>query len=229
MAAQVPTSNQPEVRELAQKECTSLLQETREDVAGGAVSCLPAQEEDIGLNTIVYRRDPATNLSTTGPFSITGTQRENTARIAESYIGSKDWNFDVAKDNFDVGTNKGNKFVYDVTTEAGASPELPNGNRIGQLFGQTGSSPPTAEQWADPNYEIPGWEVLDEGEAPARGDVAAYRFNFSDATGHVAIVTDEGHTVGTSGANHSIARTEFGFDPTLSHDQPIVFRRYVGN
>ena len=47
MAAQVPTSNQPEVRELAQKECTSLLQETREDVAGGAVSCLPAQSVSV--------------------------------------------------------------------------------------------------------------------------------------------------------------------------------------
>lgn len=83
---------------------------------------------------------------------------------------------------------------------------------------------PTAAQWADPNYHIPGWRVLGSDECPQRGDVAAYSYNFSDASGHVAIVVDRGHTVGANA--EVVHKTQFGFNPQLSHNQKIVFRRY---
>lgn len=152
--------------------------------------------------------------------------QERIAETAEKYIGSKDWNYDVEKDNFDVGTNKCNKFVYDVTTEAGASPGTPNGHWLKRGFGY--GSPPTAGQWADADYKIPGWKVVDK---PRRGDVVAYSYNYSDATGHTAIVVGKGHSVGTSGTYNSIAITHFGFSNTaqyLPKGAKYVYRRYVG-
>jgi len=152
------------------------------------------------------------------------TLQNRIATIAEKYIGSTKWNLDVSIDNFDIGDNKCNKFVYDVLEESGVSPGTPNG-----IFG---TSPPSAGQWADPNFDIPGWKVVSD---PKRGDVVAYSYNYSDATGHVAIVTANSRSyrfsVGTSGAFNSIARTSFGFSYS-SHYIPkgasYIYRRYVG-
>ncbi|MEM9687566.1 MAG: RHS repeat-associated core domain-containing protein, partial [Bacteroidota bacterium] len=147
--------------------------------------------------------------------------RERIAATAEKYIGSKKWNYDVAKDNFPAGKNKCNLFCYDVLKEAGASPGLPNGNRIKKfLFG--GGYPPVAGQWANPDYKIPGWTVVSN---PQRGDVAAWAHNFSDATGHVAIVVENGFTIGTV-HGEIIGRTDWGFRP--AQQGKIVFRRYIG-
>lgn len=152
--------------------------------------------------------------------------RRNIAMIAEGYGGSKDWNYENSFDNFDENTNKCNKFVYDVTTEAGASPGTPNGF--------LGNSPPTAGQWADPKYSIKGWKIVSK---PQRGDVVAYAHNYSDATGHVAIIganvvgyrSNIQYSIGTSGTYKSIARTGFGFDATLKpSSSTYIYRRYVG-
>ncbi len=87
--------------------------------------------------------------------------RRSIVRIAHKYIGSKAWNVNEEKGNFGNPSNKCNKFVYDVLWESGADPGTPNGNTMGQIFGEKGSSPPSAEQWADPDYTIPGWEVVE--------------------------------------------------------------------
>ena len=120
------------------------------------------------------------------------------AKIAKKYENSKKWAYDAKKDNFGEYTNKCNKYVYDVLKEAGASPGTPNGNRLGRLFGGEGTSPPTAEQWADSNYEIPGWDVVD---SPQAGDVVAVSASFSDATGHVAIMLSPSQSIGTTSPN----------------------------
>jgi len=145
--------------------------------------------------------------------------RENIAKFAEGYIGSTEWNYDVEKDNFGQNTNKCNKFVYDVTTEAGASPDLPNGNWIKKVFGF--GSPPTAGQWADADYEIPGWKVSDK---PGRGSVAAMAIpGQSTYTGHTGIVSGMKSTISANGK--MIIKNDWGF---RSNQSNVVFRKWVG-
>jgi hypothetical protein len=47
---------------------------------------------------------------------------------ASAQIGSGDWHFEVAKGNFPEKRDKCNLFVYDMLTDAGASPGLPKGH-----------------------------------------------------------------------------------------------------
>ena len=150
--------------------------------------------------------------------------RENIAQSAEDNIGSTRWNYDVEKGSFPSGSNKCNLFCYDITTQAGASPGLPNGNSIKKFFGGDGY-PPVASQWADPNYSIPNWDVV---TTPQRGDVASMAIDYSDATGHVAIVVALDATVGTSSTNNveKIKRSDWGFRP--AQKGKVVFRRYKG-
>lgn len=64
-----------------------------------------------------------------------------------------------------------------------------------------------------------------------RGDVAAYSYRYSDATGHSAIVVGRGFSVGTSGTYRMISRTPFGFSNNthyLPSGAQYVYRRYVG-
>jgi hypothetical protein len=74
--------------------------------------------------------------------------RQKIVEAAQKQIGSGDWHFDVAKGNFGPKTDKCNLFVYDVLTDAGANPGLPNGH-------WWKSYPPTAGNWADPSFAIP--------------------------------------------------------------------------
>ncbi len=165
------------------------------------------------------------NLESLG-FSANVKIRSMIAENARSYQGSTDWNYDVENGNFPAGSNKCNLFCYDVLTESGASPERPNGNSVRRLFG--GGYPPTAEQWADSNYDIPGWEPLSANQTPMAGDVAAQQINYSDATGHVAIVTDERLTTGTSSVPpESIKQSNWGFRPSQSGQ--VIFRRWKGS
>lgn len=149
-------------------------------------------------------------------------------QIAIAQIGKHNWDYDKAKDNFPAGTNKCNKFVYDVLTAAGASPGTPNGHFWNKF-------PPLASQWANPNYEIPNWVVLKPGETPLPGDVIAEKINYSDATGHVGIVVGNGQTVSQWSSPYEIVgQNDYGFRP--ANDQRgvglninAVFRRYIGN
>lgn len=150
--------------------------------------------------------------------------RQKIVDIVTKYLGRTDWNYEKEKGNFPENSNKCNKFVYDCTKEADATPGLPNGNPIKKIFGN--GSPPLAKQWADPNYKIPGWEVLKPGETPQPGDVVAQAINYSDATGHVAIVVAPGQTIGTSDKEHKISKTDWGF--RQGQQGKVVFRRWVG-
>ena len=154
------------------------------------------------------------------------------ASVAKSKVGSHDWDYGKPKDNFAQNTNKCNKFVYDVLKEAGANPGTPNTNLVRNLLGMQGY-PPTAQQWADPNFKIPNWIVLKPGESPQPGDVIAERINYSDATGHVGIVVDNQQTVSQwSSPEEIVGQNDYGFradnDPNQhGHASNAVFRRYA--
>jgi RHS repeat-associated protein len=145
--------------------------------------------------------------------------RERIVNLAKIHVGSTAWNYAKSKMPFKANTNKCNQFVSDVTRAAGADPGTPNG--------RFKRSPPTAEQWADPDYEIPGWRVLSPDEKPMPGDVAAQKINYSDATGHSAVVTEDGKTVGTSSiGEESIKETDWGFRDVQKGQ--VTFRRWEG-
>ena len=148
------------------------------------------------------------------------------ANAAAKYVNSTDWAFNFPKGKFGKDTNKCNLFVYDVTTEAGASPGLPGG--------WFGGNPPTAGQWADPNYVIPGWRVLPAATAPEPGDVAAQSIDYRDASGHVMIVGEGNTLIGTEDDNHVLNGRLAGTIMQIPMPQklgplprgPIVFRRW---
>ncbi len=54
--------------------------------------------------------------------------RAKIASVALAYVGSQAWVDSVAKENYPANTNKCNLFVYDILTQAGATPGLPHGH-----------------------------------------------------------------------------------------------------
>jgi hypothetical protein len=155
--------------------------------------------------------------------------RQKIVEAAQKQIGSTDWDTKVEKGNFPKNTNKCNLFVHEMLTGAGASPGTPNGWRH--------PSPPSAGQWANPSYAIPGWRVLGPDESPQPGDVAAQPGNYSDATGHVVIVGPNNTFIGVGPPEHP----EIPGDPekiesipkkdnivTLPAKGPLLYRRFVG-
>jgi hypothetical protein len=140
-------------------------------------------------------------------------------------VGSTAWADETTNGDFGPGDNKCNKFVYDVLTAAGASPGEPNG----RFF----KYPPTAGQWADPNYNIPGWDVLGSDDTPRPGDVVAQQIGYvGRATGHVMIVGPDGTVIGTGDSGPGPEGTiEMIPMPAMLGPQalvrgPLVFRRW---
>ncbi|GEM53699.1 hypothetical protein EB1_34890 [Empedobacter brevis NBRC 14943 = ATCC 43319] len=87
--------------------------------------------------------------------------------------------------------------------------------------------PPTAGQWGDPDVTIRGWEVVSK---PQAGDIVAYKYGYSDATGHVAIMISQTHSIGTSGTYNKVSVTDFGSNKNhLPDGSTYVYRRYVGS
>ncbi len=160
--------------------------------------------------------------------------RRKIADIAQSWVGSKTW-ADAAYYNFlyGAGTNKCFLFVRDVLDAAGADPGTPN-----WLHGLP--RPPLAGQWGDPDFEIPGWVVLKDGESLAPGDVVAQQLGYTDASGHVMIVGDDNTFVGTGdppgqpgGTTEQIPARDFLGPPARQNDPnfwrgPLIYRRWIG-
>jgi len=129
---------------------------------------------------------------------------------ALSHVRSTDWSYFNQKDNFPARTNKCNKFVEDVLKEAGSDVPDMNG-----FFSYNG---PTAGQWGDPNVDIPGYDVVTN---PQPGDIIAEPHNYSDATGHVGIVTGPNETVSQSSISDMVEKNDWGHRP----GQHPVYRR----
>jgi hypothetical protein len=138
--------------------------------------------------------------------------RINIANTALKYNGSTRWAKEVENGDFSEGDYKCNQFVYDVTTEAGASPGKPNGI--------IRSYPPTAGDWGNPNVKIRGWKVV---KIPSKGDVASIPLPpGAGATGHVGVVFNVGSTV--SAGTYRVVWNDWGFRP----GEAPIFRRWVG-
>jgi cell wall-associated NlpC family hydrolase len=120
-----------------------------------------------------------------------------------------------------VITNKCNVFVYHVLTQAGLPVPLVtresvewNGKRLEE------KSPPLANEWADPNFKIPHWEVV---TIPREGDIAAQRGE--GGSGHVGIVISGNRTISQSSDTDLVEDTKWGFRD--ENAGKMVFRRYV--
>ena len=143
------------------------------------------------------------------------------AATAKRYNGSTAWNFAKRKDDFGPGTNKCNKFVYDVTKESGAEATV--------ISSDGKPRPPLAAEWADPSVAIPGWRVLGPDEAPLPGDVAAYKLPGAHPwTGHSGIVTsvDPDGTVHAVAAHNDVVGPDDKFNS--ARDKKVTYRRYAG-
>jgi len=150
-------------------------------------------------------------------------KRQKIARTAKKYSGNTDWAFKKKKDNFPCDRNKCNKFVYDVTKEAGAEAII---------TGRDGKPrPPLAGEWADRKTGIAHWRVLGNDETPEPGDVAAYKLSGGGTsyTGHSRIVTevDSDGVVHGMAAHHDVVGPDDKFDRSIT--PTVVYRRYTGD
>ncbi|WP_262708501.1 RHS repeat-associated core domain-containing protein [Chryseobacterium taihuense] len=149
--------------------------------------------------------------------------RQLIIKNAMKHYDSKDWAYDVKRGRFAAGTNKCNLFVDEVLEETGIY--TPNDNGILGIIGF--GTPVTAGQWADPNFIVPGWEIV---TSPQAGDIVAISANFSDATGHVGIMISNKESIY---AEHSrIKMSDFGYSQRHFKNYPgnngYVYRRYMG-
>jgi RHS repeat-associated protein len=137
--------------------------------------------------------------------------------LALSYNGSTAWCFDCKKDNFPSGSNKCNKYVYDVATQAGAQPLIH-------------ARAPLAAEWATSSVNITNWRTLNNNETPQAGDVAAYRLSGGGSaySGHTGIITSEffGLWDSNSSAHKYAVSPERG---QFEDNDKTVYRRFTGD
>jgi LysM repeat protein len=159
--------------------------------------------------------------------------------IGRAQIGSGAWRTDVPwTDPFNGKTygakkNKCFLFVAYVLSRAGAGPDR-SLTGLRKEEGEKGR-PPNASEWADSDFQIPGWQILAPGQTPEPGDIAAQEGDFDGATGHVVIIGPRNSDglltiIGTSGdgtvQTKPLPRTLVGPDNVAG---PIVYRRWVGS
>lgn len=137
-------------------------------------------------------------------------------KIARGYDQSTLWAKDIKKDNFGIGINKCNKFVFDVTKEA-KSDGVVNGR------------PPLAAEWADPNTKIPNWRLLKPDEKPEPGDVTAYKLSGGGTaySGHTGIMISDGEDDITNISAHkdAVFTIEGQFEDRIDER----YRRFTGD
>lgn len=129
---------------------------------------------------------------------------------------------------FKQGTNKCNVFVNDILTEAGINVAWIEHGHSKKIPIYKNLSPPTAGEWANSSLLLNKWAV--EG-TPMPGDIGAYSFNYSDASGHVGIIVTDGVTI--SAGWDRIEVNDAGFRQKnktgTTHDHDFtIFRRYKG-
>lgn len=149
--------------------------------------------------------------------------RQRIVKNAKNHNLDKDYAKDTRNGRYGPGKNKCNVFIDDILDASGVYTSDPNGMGSGWGLG----APVTAGQWADPNYTVPGWQVV---EFPQAGDIVAVKGNFSDASGHVAIMVSPTQSIGAS--QYEVHINDFGYSKSwLSHypgNNGYIYRRYVG-
>jgi hypothetical protein len=145
---------------------------------------------------------------------------DNILPTIRGYVGDTRWAYSASTPP-GANTNKCNQFVYEVLNEAGAAVLRMERTRFGF---QRPSHPPLAKQWADSGVSIAGWEVVSQ---PQPGDVAAEAIEYSDASGHVGIVSSvaaDGSGTTISATSDRVVENDWGFRA----GQSVTFRRYRG-
>ena len=162
--------------------------------------------------------------------------RTQIAVQAMSHRDSKDWMLKIVRpyegpfgvEFYRSGDNKCNLFVYEMLKQAGAPVELQVRR---DAIGLENAYPPLAGQWADRDFCIPGFQVLNvPPDVPQPGDVAAIARDSEDATGHVGIVVgppDSPANMTVSNRFNGVVHNDWAFRGA-ANDGVVVFRRYVG-
>jgi|GEM_PF-6975301 len=149
--------------------------------------------------------------------------RQNIVKNAVKHFDSKSWAYEIEKGRFAANTNKCNLFVDDVLKETGINMPGPNGLLSIINFG----TPITAGQWADPNYIISGWQVVN---SPQPGDIVAASASWDDASGHVGIIISSTESIYAS--HDRVKMSNYGYSNKHLENMPgtngYVYRRYVG-
>jgi hypothetical protein len=139
-------------------------------------------------------------------------QRESLALSAE-----KEWRIKSAQWATNGGDSKCNIFAQDKMEENNMAPY---------------DCALAAGKWGDEKEVIPGWEIVKDG-LPQRGDIAAYKYQYSHATGHMGIVVS--YSPATIGEARIIYAGSGNYDyivktalQDFGNDKAWVIRRYVG-
>jgi hypothetical protein len=114
---------------------------------------------------------------------------ENTHPLVETalpHVGSTDWAVAASKAPYPSGANKCNLFVYEMANASGYP--VPKRTRFSWRRRETVWYPPLAGEWADDSISIGSWSAITEADA-APGDMVAEAVNYSDATGHVGLIS----------------------------------------
>jgi hypothetical protein len=109
-------------------------------------------------------------------------------------------------------------FVADVLRKAGVPVGKLHNSKLWEYE-------PTANDWADSDFKIPGWRILGKGEEPQPGDVAA--LPREGESGHVGIVVRDknGNLMTVSAGRESVNMKSWGI---VEDRGDVVFRRRVG-
>ena len=106
-----------------------------------------------------------------------GTKGYEAALVARSYEGNTQWAYDKEKKPIPEGYWKCNQFVYDVLVEVGAIKKIKPGQKLPQAKDHFTNTP-----------RLNGTYKVQDGSVKL-GDVVAGKYDYSDATGHVEIVS----------------------------------------
>ncbi len=110
-------------------------------------------------------------------------QNQSIGSVADSKVGTNAYLQSGSKGVYGCGTNKCNELVADSVQESGRPrPQVPKSGILGWL-GFTRD--PTANEWANPNVNIPGWSKPGPVSGAAPNDVIAEQHG---AWGHAGIV-----------------------------------------
>ena len=105
---------------------------------------------------------------------------------ALTHVGSTDWAYDNDRTPYPSGANKCNLFVYEMAEQSKYPVPIRTRWSWSQL--KTVWYPPLAGEWANSSVSIGSWSPVSEADA-APGDIVAESVAYSDATGHVGIVS----------------------------------------
>jgi LysM repeat protein len=123
-----------------------------------------------------------------GAYEIVVTYDKKHPLVEEAlkHVGSTAWAVNADRDPYPSGANKCNLFQYEIANDAGFG--VPQRTRFSLRRLSNVWYPPLAGEWADDSKSLGSWSPVSEPEAEP-GDSVAMAIPYSDATGHVGIVS----------------------------------------